>query len=56
MSWEYNVKFIDEEKPRRFTAEKQLAVGEIQDRFGKSRYSLEWFNGNEMSHDDKESD
>lgn len=47
MSWEYNVKFIDEDEPRHFTAEKRLTAGEIQDRFGKSRFSLEWFNGKE---------
>lgn len=54
MSWLYNVKFFNEEKPRQFTAEKQLTVREIQERCNNS--TLEWFNATRISDDDKTSD
>ena len=53
MSWVYNVKFADEEKPRHFTAEKQLTVREIQERCGNN--TLEWFNGKRVDDDNQES-
>lgn len=49
MSWQYNVKFADEEAPRRFTAEKQLTNGEIQKRCDNN--TLEWFNATRISDD-----
>lgn len=51
MSWVYNVKFSDEEKPRHFTAEKQLSNREIQERCGNS--ALEWFNGKRVDDDNE---
>jgi len=51
MSWVYNVKFTDEEKPRHFTAEKQLTVKEIQERCGNN--ALEWFNAKRTDNDSK---
>lgn len=54
MSWVYNVKFSDEEKPRRFTAEKQLAMMEIQERCND--YTLEWFNATRISDDNETGD
>lgn len=54
MSWVYNVKFSDEEKPRRFTAEKQLTTREIQERCNNN--TLEWFNATRISDDNETSD
>ena len=51
MSWVYNVKFANEDKPRHFTAEKQLMVKEIRERCGNE--ALEWFNATRISDDDK---
>ena len=53
MSWVYNVKFADEDKPRRFSAEKQLTVSEIQDRCENN--ALEWFNAKRVDDDKQES-
>lgn len=53
MNWDYNVKFADEDKPRHFTAEKQLTVMEIQERCGNN--TLEWFNAKRVDDDDKAS-
>ena len=49
MSWAYNVKFANEDEPRRFTAEKQLSNREIQERCGNN--ALEWFYGKRISDD-----
>ena len=54
MSWVYNVKFSDEDKPRRFTAEKRLTNKEIQERCENT--GLEWFNATRAEHDNEESD
>lgn len=54
MSWVYNVKFSNEDKPRRFTAEKQLTVSEIQERCDND--TLEWFNAKRKDNDDSKSD
>lgn len=56
MSWVYNVKFIEDDMPCRFTAEKRLTVREIQERCGKSKNSLEWFNATHKDDDDETSD
>lgn len=50
MSWAYNVKFANEDEPRRFTAEKQLKVNEIKERCGND--ALEWFNSTRTGNDD----
>ena len=52
----YNVKFIEDDKPRHFTAEKQLTVREIQERCGVTAHSLEWFNATRVKDDDKTCD
>lgn len=54
MEWVYNVKFSNEEEPRRFTAEKQLTVREIQERC--SNNALEWFNATRINDDDETCD
>ena len=54
MSWVYNVKFFNEDKPRRFAAEKQLTVSEIRERCGND--ALEWFNAKRKDNDDSKSD
>lgn len=48
MRWEYNVKFFNEDKPRRFTAEKQLTVSEIRERCGND--ALECFNATRLTY------
>lgn len=53
MSWVYNVKFSDEDKPRHFTAEKQLTVREIQERCNDN--TLEWFNATRIDNDNQTS-
>lgn len=50
MSWVYNVKFFNEDKPRRFTAEKQLTVSEIREWCGND--ALEWTNAKRINNDD----
>lgn len=51
MSWVYNVKFANEDKPRRFIAEKQLTVREIQERCNNS--TMEWFNAKRNKDDEQ---
>ena len=56
MSWVYDAKFIEDEKPRHFTAEKQLTVREIQERCGVTMRSLERFNATRVDDDNEKSD